>query len=109
MEQLDLKHLLQLRLLVARCGEMDNAQWWNTQGVLGKHGRAVYARSFPKTHVFVRARLVFAVARARCRERFDPPASITLWTLPAEIEDDFNTQWESWLEEKQTRDVKGKK
>lgn len=29
---LDLSHLLRLRLAVARYGEMDAAEWWNTKG-----------------------------------------------------------------------------
>jgi hypothetical protein len=78
---------------------MDKARWWNTQGVLGKHGSTVYSRGFSRTHPFVRARVVFSVAQARCKEVFDPPGSITLWSLPAEIEDEFDSQWESWLDD----------
>jgi len=32
---LDLTHLMRLRLVVARFGEMDVARWWNTRGMLG--------------------------------------------------------------------------
>lgn len=99
---LNLDHLLKVRLVVGRQGEMDNARWWNTQGVLGKHGSTVYSRGFPRTNTFVRARVVFSVAQARCKEVFDPPASITLWNLPAEVEDEFDSQWESWLDDTDT-------
>ena len=102
MPGLNLKHLLKVRLVVGRHGEMDKARWWNTQGVLGKHGSTVYSRGFPRTHTFVRARVVFSVAQARCKEVFDPPASITLWNLPAEVEDEFDSQWESWLDDADT-------
>lgn len=96
---LDLDHLLRLRLAVARFGEMDAAQWWNTKGVLGKLGGMAYPRNFPRTHEFARARTVFTVARARCDEVFNPPGCVTLWKLPTEIEDAFETRWQEWLDE----------
>lgn len=99
---MDFEHLLRVRLAVGRHGEMDRARWWNTQGVLGTHGKTVYARGFPRTHAFVRARVVFSVAQARCKEVFDPPASVTLWNLTAEIEDEFDSRWESWLDDADT-------
>lgn len=102
MDGLNLENLLKVRLAVGRHGEMDHLRWWNTQGVLGKHGYTVYSRGFPRTHPFVRARVVFSVAQARCKEVFDPPASITLWNLPAEIEDEFDSQWDSWLDDADT-------
>ena len=34
----DRTHLLKLRLVVARHGEMEAARWWNSQNVLGRHG-----------------------------------------------------------------------
>src|SRR5438132_2207688 len=73
---LDLDHLLKLRLVVARHGEMDAARWWNTQGVLGRRGSIVLKRGFPTTYAFAQARIVFEVARSRCRELFDPPGCI---------------------------------
>jgi len=95
----DLDHLLKLRLVVARHGEMDRARWWNTQGMLGPHGAMVLERGFPRTHFFAQARVVFAVARSRCQEVFDPPGCATLWSLPAELEDRFEEAWPRWLEE----------
>jgi hypothetical protein len=53
---LNLEHLFQLRLAIARLGEMDNAGWWNTNGT-------------------------------------------TLWQLPAAIEDQFEDQWQTWLDD----------
>ena len=53
--------------------------------------------AYPRTHRFARARVVFAVARARCDELFDPPGSVTLWKLPADIEDQFDEHWHDWL------------
>jgi hypothetical protein len=95
---LDLDHLLKLRLVIARVGEMDNAQWWNTKGVLGRHGKVLYSRGFPKTHPFAQARAVFEVARTRCREVFDLPGTWTLWKLPAPIEAAFDERWPIWLD-----------
>ncbi len=96
--ELDLDRLLKLRLLVARFGEMDRARWWNTRGVLGRLGETALKRGFATTHFFAQAGLVFAVAAKRCRDVFDPPRAMTLWTLPAEIEDRFDSQWPMWLE-----------
>ena len=90
---MNLDRLLKLRLLVARFGEMDSARWWNTRGVLGRLGETALKRGFAQTHFFVQARLVFAVAANRCRAIFDPPRAMTLWNLPAEIEDRFDSQW----------------
>jgi hypothetical protein len=97
---LDLSHLLKLRLIVARHGEMDGARWWNTNGVLGPKGKLLMSRGFPKTHHFAQARLVFEVARARSAERFPAvPGCITLWDLPANVEDEFDAQWADWLDD----------
>jgi hypothetical protein len=46
----DLTHFLKLRLVVARHGEMDAARWWNSRGMLGRHGAMVLTRGFPRTH-----------------------------------------------------------
>jgi hypothetical protein len=97
--QIDFDRLLKLRLVVARHGEMDAARWWNTQGVLGRRGAVVLKRGFPATHYFAQARIVFAVARSRCGELFDPPGCMTLWNLPAETEDQFEERWQAWLDE----------
>ncbi len=96
---LDLNHLFRLRLAVARFGEMDAAQWWNTKGLLGRLGAMAWPRNFPRTHAFARARTVFTVAGARCDEVFNPPGCVTLWRLPTEVEDAFETRWQEWLDE----------
>lgn len=96
---IDLEQLLKLRLAVARFGEMDSARWWNTQGVLGSRGQTVMKRGFPRTHRFTQARVVFAVARARCDEIFSPPNSVTLWNLPPQIEDELEDRWQHWLDD----------
>lgn len=95
---LSLDHLLRLRLAVARFGEMDAAQWWNTKGVLGRSGAMLYPRGFPRTHAFARARVVFTVARSRCEAVFDPPNCLTLWKLTPEVEDAFESAWQGWLD-----------
>src|SRR5260370_20425355 len=75
---IDLDRVLELRLLVARFGEMDVAKWWNTRGQLGPLGAAALRRGFPRTHRFAQARSVFAVAAAhRCGEVFEPPGCVT--------------------------------
>jgi hypothetical protein len=91
---IDLDHLLELRLVVARFGEMDLAKWWNTKGQLGRLGTAALRRGFPRTHRFAQARSVFAVAAHRCAEIFDPPKSVTLWSLPEALEEEFCLNWE---------------
>jgi hypothetical protein len=96
---IDLDRLLKLRLVVARHGEMDRAGWWNTNGMLGRHGTIALHRGLPRTHRFAQARVVFAVARARCEELFDAPGSVTLWRLPADVEDRFADRWQVWLRE----------
>lgn len=95
---LDHDRLLKLRLIVARQGEGDAKAWWNTRGVLGRLGQTVYARGFPRTHAFAQARVVFAVARARCQELWSPPRCATLWNLPAAVEDSFEDHWQTWLD-----------
>ena len=95
---LDLEHLLKLRVVVARFGEMGRAGWWNTKGQLGPLGASVVRRGLPRTHYFAQARSVFAVAAHRCSEVFDPPGSITLWRLPQAIEEAFDARWEHWLD-----------
>lgn len=103
---IDFDRLLKLRLLVARFGEMDAARWWNTgdqargTALLGRAGGVLMSRGFSRTHRFAQARVVFAVARARCAEVFDPPGCMTLWSLPASIEDQFDARWPSWLEQR---------
>lgn len=96
---IDYERLFELRLVVARHGEMDAARWWNTQGMLGQRGATVLRRGFPLTYQFAQARIVFEVARGRCQELFDPPGCMTLWNLPAEIEDEFQNLWQRWLDE----------
>ena len=97
-QEIDLERLMKLRLLVARFGEMDRSRWWNTRDMLGRLGEVALKRGFPRTHPFARARVVFAVAAHRCREVFDPPRSLTLWNLPAAVEDRFESQWPRWIE-----------
>jgi len=94
-----MERLLKLRLAVARFGEMDGARWWNTNGQLGKLGTLALRRGFPRTHRFAQARAVFAVAGHRCREVFEPPQCVTLWDLPASVEEEFDGMWEHWLEQ----------
>jgi len=96
---LDLERLLKLRLLVARFGEMDIARWWNTKGQLGRLGAAALRRGFPRTHHFAQARSVFAVASHRCAEVFQPPGCVTLWSLPEDVEEEFDARWEYWLDD----------
>lgn len=76
---------------------MDRAGWWNTTEMLGRRGAIVVQRGLPRTHRFAQARVVFAVARARSEELFDAPGSVTLWRLPAEVEDQFEDRWQTWI------------
>jgi hypothetical protein len=98
MSEIDFDRLLQLRLAVARFGEMDIAKWWNTTGQLGRWGSRALRRGFPRTHFFAQARSVFAVAAHRCAERFDAPEAVTLWRLPEMLEEEFDARWEHWLD-----------
>ena len=94
-----LELLFKLRLVVARVGEGDLANWWNSRGQLGSMGSSVLRRGFPRTHHFAQARSVFAIATRRCAELYSPPGSVTLWQLPADIEDDFNQAWPTWIDQ----------
>lgn len=78
---------------------MDNAGWWNTKGLLGSSGSFVLRRGFPITHTFAQARIVFAVATERCQEVFAAPDCVTLWQLPANIEEQFEERWQGWLDQ----------
>ncbi|MCX6877540.1 MAG: BrxE family protein [Verrucomicrobia bacterium] len=89
-------HLLKLRLAVARFGEMDGAGWWNTKGILGPTGKSALSRGFPETHLFAQTRIACAVATARCNSIFAPPGCLTLWNLPAEVEDQIAAAWPIW-------------
>lgn len=96
---LDYERLLRLRLVVGRFGEMDGAQWWNTTGMLGRRGAVVLSRGLPRTHLLAQAQVVFAVARNRCRELFQAPNAVTLWELPASVEDQFAANWRTWADQ----------
>lgn len=96
---MDLDWLMRVRVVVARCGEMDANRWWNTEGQLGSYGARILKRGFPRTHYFAQARSVFSVAAHRCAEVFDPRDAATLWRLPDDVEDAFDARWEGWLDD----------
>lgn len=98
---IDYDRLFKLRLVVARHGEADCMNWWNTRGVLGPMGKTVYSRGFPRTAPFAQARVVFAVARARSKELWNPIGCATLWSLPPEVEDAFDDHWQQWTDQGQ--------
>jgi hypothetical protein len=93
---IDLKHLYKLRAAVGRFGEMDAAGWWNTQGVLGTRGSAVYKRGLPQTHFLARVRVVSSVAQERSHSLYPAPDVATLWSLPAALERALSFQERSW-------------
>lgn len=95
---IDHDRLFALRLVIARLGEMDNAGWWNTRGMLGPNGAFVLRRGFPRTHLFAQARVVFAVAAQRCQAVFQLPDAVTLWRMPAPIEDAFEDRWPTLID-----------
>lgn len=96
---IDLELLLKLRLMVARHGEMDCSQWWNTEAMLGEYGASALSRGFPRTHFFAQARVVFAVARSRCSELERRSNTVTLWDLPPEVEEAFEAHWPSFVDD----------
>ncbi len=96
---INLDSLLRLRIAIARIGEMDNAAWWNTRGLLSSTGASVFRRGFPRTRIFAQARAVFAVAAARCGEVYNVPGAVTLWNLGAAVEDQFEERWQTWLDD----------
>lgn len=99
MTTVDVDLLLRLRLVVGRVGEMDLAGWWNTKGQLGSLGASVLQRGFRRTHQFAQARSVFAVAACRVTEVYERKDSVTLWGLPADVEDAFDMRWAQWIED----------
>jgi hypothetical protein len=93
---IDLKHVFRLRAAVGRFGEMDGAGWWNTQGVLGARGAAVYKRGQPRTHLLARVRVISAVAAERSRTTYPVGGVATLWRLPPSVERSLSFQERSW-------------
>jgi len=93
---IDLERLFKLRAAVGRFGEMDAAGWWNTQGVLGPRGAAVYKRGLPETHFLARVRVVTAVAAERSRMVYPATGVATLWSLPPALERSVAFQERSW-------------
>jgi hypothetical protein len=45
--------------------------------------------------------VVFAVAQARCESYFSVPETMTLWSLPAALEDRFQDHWQRWLADRE--------
>jgi len=76
---------------------MDRAGWWNTRGVMASKGGVVIERGFPRTYPLVQARIAFSVAEDRCKSVFSASDAATLWSLPAELEDQFESNWSQWL------------
>jgi hypothetical protein len=93
---IDLERLFRLRAAVGRFGEMDAAGWWNTQGVLGARGAAVYKRGLPETHFLARVRVVTAVAAERSRTIYPATGVATLWSLPPALERSLSFRERSW-------------
>lgn len=96
MQTIDLKRLARLRAAVGRFGEMDGAGWWNTQGVLGTRGAAVYKRGLPQTHFLARVRVVSTVAAQRSQAIYPAAGVATLWSLPPAVERSLSFQERSW-------------
>ncbi len=96
---IDFERLFQLRLVIARLGEMDNAGWWNTKGLLSTTGTFVMKRGFSRTYPFAQARASFAVAASQCRTLTSLINGATLWQLPAVLEDQFEDKWQTWLDD----------
>lgn len=92
-----LDHILKLRIAVGRYGEMDRAGWWNTNGIMDSKGGVVLERGFPQTYPLVQARIAFSVAEDRCKSVFAASDAATLWSLPADLEDQFESSWSQWL------------
>jgi hypothetical protein len=96
---IDFEKLLKLRLVVAHFGEMDLARWWNTKAQLGLLGALALRRGFPRTYHFAQA------ARSLRLPRSDAARSSTLqprsrsWQLPEALQDEFEFQWEFWLDD----------
>ena len=93
---LDLSRLFKLRAAVGRFGEMDCAGWWNTHGVLGARGAAVYKRGLPRTHFLARVRVVSSIAEERSNSVYPAPGVATLWSLPAAMERALSFQERAW-------------
>ena len=94
----DMGYLLKLRLVVARLGEIDllaggiqtgsSVRWERQSFAVGSLGPIASPRP------------------ARCslsppsgaRELYKPPNAVTLWDLPAALEDDFDQAWATWID-----------
>ena len=93
---LDAGRLIRLRAAVGRFGEMDAAGWWNTQGVLGPRGAAVYKRGFPRTQFLARLHVVASVAGERSAALYPAPGVATLWKLPPALERTVTYREREW-------------
>ena len=80
-KRIELDWLLRVRVVVARCGEMDAQRWWNTEGQLCPHGARVLKRGFPRTTSFRAGAVRLRRLCAPCAEIFDPPDAVTFWWL----------------------------
>lgn len=101
--------IVRLALLISTICSSSESSWlawvrwtWRNGGTrggqLGPLGAAAVRRGLPRTHWFAQARSVFATAAHRCDEIFNPPASVTLWRLPQDVEQRFDARWELWLD-----------
>lgn len=63
---IDYARLPELRLIIARVGEMDAFRRWTTRGQLGLMGAMALCRGLPRSHRFPQIRSVFAGAVQRC-------------------------------------------
>jgi hypothetical protein len=96
--ELDFNWLLKLRVAVARCGEMDLCRWWYSGKQLAPAGASVLKRGFPRTHHFAQARSVMTIASHRCDQLLAQDDVLTLWRLPAELEDRFEANWDECID-----------
>jgi hypothetical protein len=98
-KDVDLEWLFKLRVVIARCGEMDLARWWNSNKQLGSAGASVLKRGFPRTHHFAQARCVTALAEQRCAQLLGHDRVFTLWRLPDAVEDGVEGHWDAWIDQ----------
>lgn len=98
-EEIDAEWLFKLRVVIARCGEMDLGRWWNSGKQLAAAGASVLSRGLPRTHYFAQARCVTAIAEQRCIQLLGNDRAITLWRLPASIEEGIERCWEGWIDD----------
>jgi len=80
-----LRHILDLRLLIARAGERDSLAWWDSHA-LTEQGQWALSRLHPRHAAYAGARLAIEAASAVHRKAIGHRPAVTLFGLGADLD-----------------------